>query len=115
MSPGQRHIGPEFVITAGDQAFATRTAGPASVVAVGSRVTAQRTLSVAADQDWDASGLPDLRGDLYVRRLKIEHRHGRAGPVTAMRAVVRAVPGRRGPAAVLDRRSRYSLQLSNRC
>jgi hypothetical protein len=31
----------EFVITAGDQAFLARTPGPASEVAVGSRVTAQ--------------------------------------------------------------------------
>jgi hypothetical protein len=72
--PGQRHVGPEFVVIAGDQAFVAPTAGPASVVAVGSRVTAQRTLSVVAGYEWDAFGLPDLCGDWYVRRLKIEHR-----------------------------------------
>ncbi|HUY47344.1 MAG TPA: hypothetical protein VMV92_16700 [Streptosporangiaceae bacterium] len=72
--PGQRHIGSEFVITAGDQAFVAPAAGPASVIAVGSRVTAQCTLSVVADYEWDAFGLPDLRSDWYVRRLKIEHR-----------------------------------------
>ena len=68
------HVGAEFVITAGDQAFLALTAGPASEVAVGSRVTAQCTLSVVADYEWDAFGLPDLRTDWYVRRLAIEHR-----------------------------------------
>jgi hypothetical protein len=71
------HRGPagvEFVITAGDQAFLARTAGPAAEVAAGSRVTAQCTLSVVADYEWDAFGLPDLRTDWYVRRLAIEHR-----------------------------------------
>jgi hypothetical protein len=72
--PGQRHAGSEFAVTAGDQAFVARTAGPASVVAVGSRVTAQCALSVVAGYERDAFGLPDLRGDWYVRRLKIEHR-----------------------------------------
>ena len=72
--PGRRHTGSEFVITAGDQAFVAFTAGPASMVAVGSRVTAQCTLSVVADYEWDAFGLPDLRSDWYVHRLKIEHR-----------------------------------------
>ncbi len=67
-------VGAEFVITAGDQAFFARTRGPASEVAVGSRVTAQGTLSVVADYEWDAFGLPDLRTDWYVRRLAIEHR-----------------------------------------
>ena len=66
--------GAEFVITAGDQAFLARTAGPAAEVAAGSRVTAQCTLSVVADYEWDAFGLPDLRTDWYVRRLAIEHR-----------------------------------------
>ena len=66
--------GAEFVITAGDQAFLARTAGPASEIAVGCRVTAQCTLSVVADYEWDASGLPDLKTDWYVRRLAIEHR-----------------------------------------
>jgi hypothetical protein len=68
------HVGSEFVITTDDQAFLARTAGPASEVAAGSRVTAQCTLSVVADYEWDAFGLPDLRTDWYVRRLKIEHR-----------------------------------------
>ena len=63
----------EFVITTGDQAFIARTAGRASVVAAGSRFTAQCMLSVVADYEWDAFGLPDLRSDWYVRRLKIEH------------------------------------------
>lgn len=66
--------GAEFVITAGDQAFLARTAGPASEIAVGCRVTAQCTLSVVADYEWDAFGLPDLKTDWYVRRLAIEHR-----------------------------------------
>jgi hypothetical protein len=72
--PACRHAGSEFVITVGDQAFLVRTAGPASEVAVGSRATAQCTLSVVADYEWDAFGLPDLRTDWYVRRLAIEHR-----------------------------------------
>ena len=72
--PGRRHTGSEFVITAGDQAFVARAAGPASMVAAGSRVTAQCTLSVVADYEWDAFGLPDLRSDWFVHRLKIEHR-----------------------------------------
>ena len=67
-------VGAEFVIAAGDQAFLARTAGPASEVAVGSRVTAMCLFSVVADYEWDAFGLPDLRGDWYVRRLAIEHR-----------------------------------------
>ena len=67
-------VAAEFVITAGDQAFLARTARPASEVAVGSRITAQCTLSVVADYEWDAFGLPDLRTDWYVRRLAIEHR-----------------------------------------
>ena len=71
--PAQRHAGSEFVITTGDQAFIARTAGRASVVAAGSRFTAQCMLSVVADYEWDAFGLPDLRSDWYVRRLKIEH------------------------------------------
>jgi hypothetical protein len=66
--------GAEFVITAGDQAFLARTAGPAAGAAAGSRVTAQCTLSVVADYEWAAFGLPDLRTDWYVRRLAIEHR-----------------------------------------
>jgi hypothetical protein len=66
--------GAEFVITAGDQAFLARTAGPASEVTVGSRVTAQCMLSVVADYERDPFGLPDLRTDLYVRRLAIEYR-----------------------------------------
>jgi hypothetical protein len=72
--PAQRQAGSEFVITAGDQAFIARAAGRASVVAAGSRVTAQCMLSVVADYEWDAFGLPDLRSDWRVRRLKIEHR-----------------------------------------
>jgi hypothetical protein len=67
-------VGAEFVITVGDQAFLARIPGPASEVAVGSRVTAQGTLSVVADYEWDAFSLPDLRTDWYVRRLAIEHR-----------------------------------------
>jgi hypothetical protein len=67
-------VGAEFVITAGDQAFLARTAGPASEVAVGSRVTAQCTLSVVADYEWEAFGLPDLRTDWQVRSLAIEQR-----------------------------------------
>src|ERR1700742_1751164 len=66
--------GAEFVITAGDHAFLARPAGPAAEVAAGSRVTAQCTLSVVADYEWDAFGLPDLRTGWYVHRLKIEHR-----------------------------------------
>jgi hypothetical protein len=71
--PVHRHAGSEFVITTGDQAFIARTAGRASVVAAGPRLTAQCMLSVVADYEWDAFGLPDLRSDWYVRRLKIEH------------------------------------------
>jgi hypothetical protein len=80
---GQGHVGSEFVITTGDQAFLARTTGPASEVAAGSRVTAQCTLNVVADYEWDAFYLPDLRTDWYVRRLKIEHRqieYAPAGP-----------------------------------
>jgi hypothetical protein len=72
--PAQRQAGSEFVLTTGDQAFIARTAGRASIVAAGSRVTAQCMLSVVADYEWDAFGLPDLRSDWHVRRLKIEHR-----------------------------------------
>ncbi len=68
------HAGWEFVIAAGDQAFLARTAGPASQIVAGSRVTAQCTLSVVADYQWEAFGLPDLRTDWYVRRLKFEQR-----------------------------------------
>ena len=71
--PAHGHAGSEFVIATGDLAFMARTAGRASVVAAGSRVTAQCMLSVVADYEWDAFGLPDLRSDWYVRRLKIEH------------------------------------------
>jgi hypothetical protein len=70
----RRRLGAEFVITADDQTFLARTAGPASGVAVGSRVTAQCTLSVVADYEWEAFGLPDLRTDWYVRGLAIEQR-----------------------------------------
>jgi len=52
------HAGSEFVITAGDEAFVARTAGPASEVAAGSRVTAQCTLSVVAGYEWDAFACP---------------------------------------------------------
>jgi hypothetical protein len=68
------HIGSEFVITTGEQAFVAVTAGPAAEVAAGSRVTAQCTFSVVADYEWDAFGLPDLRTDWHVRRLRIERR-----------------------------------------
>ena len=44
------------------------------MVAVVSRVTAPCTLSVVAGYEGDAFGLPDLRGDWYAPRLKIEHR-----------------------------------------
>ena len=44
------------------------------MVAVGSRVTAPCTLSVAVGHERDAFGLPDLRGDWYVPRPKIERR-----------------------------------------
>jgi hypothetical protein len=67
-------LGAEFVITADEQTFLVRTAGPASGVAVGSRVTAQCTLSVVADYEWEAFGLPDLRTGWYVRGLAIERR-----------------------------------------
>lgn len=79
--------GSEFVIAAGDLGVVARTAGPVSGVAAGSRVTAQCTLNVAANYEWDAFGLPDLRADWYVRRLKIEQRQidwvrgGLEGPV----------------------------------
>ena len=75
--------GSEFVITAGDLAMVARTAGPVSEVAAGSRITAQCTLNVVADYEWDAFELPDLRADWYVRRLKIEQRqidYVRSGP-----------------------------------
>ena len=82
----------EFMITAGDQAFLAWTGGPAAEVPAGSRVTAKCTLSVVADYEWDAFGLPDLRSDWYVRRLAIEHRQidhapGRpGGPLAGPRA-----------------------------
>jgi hypothetical protein len=79
----EEHAGLEFVITAGDLGMVARTAGPVSEVAAGSRVTAQCTLNVAADYEWDAFELPDLRADWYVRRLKIEQRqidYVRSGP-----------------------------------
>lgn len=79
----EEHAGSEFVITAGDLAMVARTAGPVSEVAAGSRITAQCTLNVAADYEWDAFELPDLRADWYVRRLKIEQRqtdYVRGGP-----------------------------------
>ena len=46
----------------------------AAEVVAGSRVTAQCTLSVVADYEWDAFGLPDVRTDWYVRGLAIEQR-----------------------------------------
>jgi hypothetical protein len=76
---GHGYAGSEFVISAGDQAFIARTDTPVSQVGAGSRVTVRCTLSVVADYEWDAFGLPDLRTDWYVRGLKIEHR--RAGGV----------------------------------
>jgi hypothetical protein len=79
----EEQAGSEFVITAGDLGMVARTAGPVSEVAAGSRVTAQCTLNVAADYEWDAFELPDLRADWYVRRLKIEQRqidYVRGGP-----------------------------------
>jgi hypothetical protein len=86
--PAERHAGSEFVITAGDQRYIARAAGPASEVPAGSRITAQCTLSVVADYEWDAFGLPDLRSDWHVLRLKIEHSqiddaHGSPGQVVA--------------------------------
>ena len=63
------------------------------MAAVGSRVTAPRTLSVAAGHEGDASGLPDLRGDWYVPRLKIERRQ--IGYFLAVRdGLLRALPMR---------------------
>ena len=77
------------------------------MVAAGSRVTAQCTLSVVADYEWDAFGLPDLRGDWYVRPLKIENRQigyflaVRDGLLWAIRAVRTGAASR----AFLSRRS----------
>jgi hypothetical protein len=53
--------------------------------------SSQCTLSVVAGYEWDAFGLPDLRSDWYVHRLKIEHRQidhvpGRPGAGTGGRA-----------------------------
>ena len=104
--PGQRHIGSEFVITAGDQAFAARTAEPASMVTAGSRVTAQCTLSVLADYEWDAFGLPDLRSDWYVHRLMIEHRQIDYVPGGPGRALV-GQPGKVLRSFEIERMSRW--------
>jgi hypothetical protein len=71
--PAEWHAGSEFVITTGDQAFTARAHGPASRVPSGSRLTAQCLLSVVADYEWDAFGLPDLRRDWHPLGLKIEH------------------------------------------
>ena len=103
---GQQHIGSEFVITAGDQTFVARTSRPASAVAVGSRVTAQCTLSVVADYEWDAFGLPDLRSDWYVRRLKIEHREIDYVPRGPGRALV-GHPGKVLRSFDIERMSRW--------
>src|SRR6266566_1225020 len=104
--PGQRHIGSEFVITAGDQAFVALTAGPASKVAVGSRVTAQCTLSVVADYEWEAFGLPDLRTDWYVRGLAIEQRQIDYAPGSRGRARV-SHPGKVLRSFEIERMSRW--------
>ena len=71
--PAKRHAGSEFVITAGDQGYIAQAAEHASGVPAGSRITAQCMLSVVADYEWDAFGLPDLRSDWRVLGLKIEH------------------------------------------
>jgi hypothetical protein len=73
--PAERHAGSEFVITAGDRGYIAQAAEPASGIPAGSRITAQCMLSVVADYEWDAFGLPDLRSDWRVLRLKIEHTH----------------------------------------
>jgi hypothetical protein len=99
-------VGAEFVITAGDQAFLARTPGPASEVAVGSRVTAQCTLSVVADYEWDAFGLPDLRTDWYVRRLAIEHRQIDYAPSSPGGALV-GHPGKVLRSFEIERMSRW--------
>jgi hypothetical protein len=83
--PAERHAGSEFVITTGGQTFTARAGGPASGVPSGSRITAQCLLSVVPDYEWDAFGLPDLRSDWHVLRLKIEHTQtddapGHSGP-----------------------------------
>jgi hypothetical protein len=100
------HAGSEFVITAGDKAFVARTAGPASEVAEGSRVTAQCTLSVVADYEWDAFGLPDLRTDWYVRRLAIEHRQIDYAPGSSGGPVIRH-PGKVLRSFEIERMSRW--------
>jgi hypothetical protein len=100
------HVGSEFVITTDDQAFLARTPGPASEVAVGSRVTAQCTLSVVADYEWDAFALPDLRADWYVHRLKIEHRqidYAPDGPGGALAGY----PGKMLRSVEIERMSRW--------
>jgi hypothetical protein len=71
--PAEHHVASEFLITSGDLGYIASAAGPASEIAAGSRITAPCTLSVAADYEWDAFGLPDLRSDWQVLRLKIEH------------------------------------------
>jgi hypothetical protein len=45
-----------------------------AVTLIDRTLEAQCTLSVVADYEWDAFGLPDLKTDWYVRRLAIEHR-----------------------------------------
>jgi hypothetical protein len=105
--PGQRHIGSEFVITAGGQAFVARTAEPASMVTAGSRVTAQCTLSVLADSEWDAFGLPALRSDWYVHRLMIEHRQTDYVPGGPGRALV-GQPGKVLRSFEIERMSRWN-------
>jgi hypothetical protein len=93
--PAERKAGAEFQITAGDLGFIAWAAEPASEVAAGSRITAPSTLSVVADYEWDAFGLPDLRRDWQVLRLKVEHTrlhdaHGSPGHVLPPGAVLRS-------------------------
>lgn len=107
LKPGRRPSGSEFVISTGDQAFLARTEGSAAGVAAGSRVTAQCTLSVVADYEWDAFDLPDLRADWYVRRLKIEHRQVDDVPDGLGRALT-GYPGKALRSFEIERMSRWN-------
>lgn len=71
--PAEHHAASEFLITAGDLGYIAWAGGRASRIAAGSRITAPCTLSMVADYEWDAFGLPDLRSDWRVLGLKVEH------------------------------------------
>lgn len=66
---------PEVVLRFGDQEIlAQGEALRGMLFGSGSRVCAHGALRVVGDYEWEAFGIPDLRRDWLIRRIRLQHR-----------------------------------------